>query len=189
MKKLTSILLILVLLISVLSTGVSAEGKTMTRNETAELIVTMCPPFGGPYKVLFEEECFLDATTEKYGAIQYLKLLQIIKGDGDGNVRPDDEILFEEAVVMFIRLLGYEGIAEANNKYPMGYLMTANNIGLTKGISALAGVSADAEDIKKMYENALDIPLRVFSQYDDDGGIIYKIDESQTLRKKMERYE
>ncbi len=60
-----------------------------------------------------------------------------IKGYGDGNFGPDDNVLGTEAVKMMTFAAGHDVIAENNGGYPNGYLARAREIGMLKGITNL----------------------------------------------------
>jgi len=80
-------------------------------------------------------------------------------GDDAGNFRPDDNITFEEAVTVLIRVLGYEPSALDNGGYPSGYLVTAAQNGLTRGISHSATKAISRGVIAELAYNALTINL------------------------------
>ena len=60
-----------------------------------------------------------------------------IKGYGDGTFGPDNNVLGTEAVKMMTYACGHDITAEANGGYPAGYMATAQQIGLLKGISSI----------------------------------------------------
>lgn len=191
MKKLISILLSMVLLTTVLTVGVSAETEAITRGETAELIREMLPPHFESPTIYDAQIYFLDVNGEHRAShpIMILKDLNIIVGDGNGCVRPDEPILFEESAVMFVRMLGYESLATEKGGYPNGYIKIAEEIGLLKGVEKTAGEYADEQTVKTMYDNALDIPKRLVTEYDvSNGAAVYSTEHGITYRKDMAEY-
>lgn len=82
---------------------------------------------------------FTDVATNAWYAapIEIGAGLGAIKGYGDGTFGPEDNVLGHEAVKMMIYACGYEVTAEANGGYPAGYMMTAQEIGLLKGIMGI----------------------------------------------------
>ena len=137
MKKLTSIVLIFIMLTSVLnvlaydSESISIEQsidtldnlkiikgyeksyfnspERITRDEAFKIIFNLFPPEYENAAKLQEQELFSDITTanSSRNAVTMLGLLGIILGDGDGLVRPNDYILTEEIVAVIVRTLGY----------------------------------------------------------------------------------
>lgn len=83
----------------------------------------------------------------------------LVEGDDVGTFRPDQQIKYSEAVAILVRALGYEPQAEAKGGYPSGYLVTASNIGLTKGVSATANQLISRGAVAQMTYNALTINL------------------------------
>ena len=60
-----------------------------------------------------------------------------IKGYGDGTFGPDNNVLGTEAVKMMTYACGHDITAEMNGGYPAGYMTTAQDIGLLKGLSGV----------------------------------------------------
>ena len=83
----------------------------------------------------------------------------LVEGDDVGTFRPDQQIKYSEAVAILVRALGYAPQAEAKGGYPSGYLVTASNIGLTKGVSATADQLISRGAVAQMAFNALTINL------------------------------
>ena len=88
-------------------------------------------------------------------AIQYGVENGIIQGFPDGTFRPNNPILFEEAVTMLTRALGYTGLS-----FPHGYLSRANERGvaligpfvLTRGFDFGAADTTGVGDIVSRYD-------------------------------------
>lgn len=93
------------------------------------------------------------------GAINVADQQGMIIGDDVGTFRPDDNVLFQEAVTIMVRALGYEPQAKTNGGYPNGYMVTASSIQLLKGISAAATQPAKRGDIAQLVFNALTINM------------------------------
>ncbi len=85
---------------------------------------------------------------------------ELVKGDGNGNFRPDDNITYNEAVTIIVRALGYEPHAQSKGGYPGGYISAGNSTGLTNGVAvAMARSSAPITrgQVARLAYNALDI--------------------------------
>lgn len=106
---------------------------------------------------------------------------------------PDEKINSEEFIKMIVSLLGYKEVAEQKGGNPIGYLMTASQIGVTKGVSVATGRYITRDDAMKMLLNSFDIPLMEQTVYgenseyaimDGKDGRLY-----QTLRTLFEKGE
>lgn len=80
-------------------------------------------------------------------------------GGTDGRFRPDDCITGTEAIKVLISLLGYDYKAKAMGGYPLGYEVTASELGMLKGLSIDNGDFILREEVAKLINNALDIPV------------------------------
>ncbi len=83
----------------------------------------------------------------------------MVIGDDIGTFRPDDPVLFQEAVAIMVRALGYEPKASTNGGYPTGYMVTAADNQMLKGISATASAPATRGDIAQLVFNSLTVNL------------------------------
>lgn len=124
-------------------------------------------------------------------AAMIAKNLRIIDGAKGDVFNPDDSINSEEFVKMIICLLGYKELAERRGGNPVGYLMSASQIGVTKGVSIATGQSITREEAVKLLYNSLDIPLMVQTSFGEDSvefGLLNGKDgkELRTLRTMLE---
>ncbi len=79
---------------------------------------------------------------------------------GEGNLfRPDNAILFEEAVAVIIRLVNSELLAKAEGGWPAGYIKVAANLGLTKGYSPSKGQPMTREMVAQLLYNAFNVTV------------------------------
>lgn len=103
----------------------------------------------------------------------------IINGMGDGTFAPDAPVKYQDAVVMIMRALGYDRIAQRaeNGGYPTGYLKVASQAGVLTGAGYDATKAATREIIAQLTNNALTAPIVEVSQYglnpEDDRYIIH----------------
>lgn len=93
------------------------------------------------------------------GAINVAAQQGLVIGDDVGTFRPDDPVLFQEAVTIMIRALGYEPKASASGGYPSGYMVTASSNQMLKGISNIANAPATRGDIAQLVFNSLTVNL------------------------------
>lgn len=86
------------------------------------------------------ESAFVDIapTHSYYNDIIYLKKLSIVKGVGNDEFRPDNNITFQEAATMLSRIfLTDSDINMKYGAYPAGYIKYALTTGLIKDVSAV----------------------------------------------------
>lgn len=96
--------------------------------------------------------------------------LDVVSGNGDGTFSPDEETTAEQALKMLVCSLGYEPKAEELGGYPKGYLTTANQLGLLKGVDFSDGYDKPVErwKIAMMVYNALEVDLMEIKAYGDE---------------------
>ena len=83
----------------------------------------------------------------------------MVIGDDVGTFRPDDTVLFQEAVTIMVRALGYEPKAATSGGYPTGYMVVASENQMLKGITATAGSPATRGDVAQLVFNSLTVNL------------------------------
>ncbi len=107
----------------------------------------------------------------------------LVIGDENGNFRPDDSISFAEAITVLVRMLGYEPVAETKGSWPTGHLVTASEIGVTKGISSSADVAVIRGVIAQLIYNSLTINLMEQTGYGDD--VKYEVVDKTLLEDRL----
>ena len=103
------------------------------------------------------------------GYINIATAQKIVVGHDTGLFAPEDVITYQEAVTILVRVLGHEPAALARGGYPTGYLVTGNNIGLTKKASTEANKGASRGITAQLTFNALTINLMEQVGFGDDG--------------------
>ncbi len=95
------------------------------------------------------------------GYINLAKECGVVSGDGVDVFKPNDAVLFEEALKMVTTVLGYSDYAESMGGYPAGYFVTSNTLlnGLLSGVDCPAGGKLLKRDAVILLKNALTIPL------------------------------
>ncbi len=83
----------------------------------------------------------------------------MVVGDDVGTFRPDDNVLFQEAVTIMVRALGYEPKASQSGGYPTGYMVVASENQMLKGITATASSPATRGDVAQLVFNSLTVNL------------------------------
>ena len=103
------------------------------------------------------------------GAINVATKLGYIEGYGDGRFGPADNIKYEDAVTLIVRILGYEPAAQDKGGYPVGYLVVAEqDLNITDNVTAVAGLAATRGAVFQMLDNALTEPMMIQIGYGDD---------------------
>jgi hypothetical protein len=82
--------------------------------------------------------------------IAFLREQGIITGGDDGVFAQNEYITVNDAVVMAVRMLGYNTIALNSGGYPHGYFTTALSLGLLKGVSN-DGILRRGDALKLIY--------------------------------------
>lgn len=108
----------------------------------------------------------------------------LIIGDDTGTFRPEDGISYQEANTILIRLLGYEKLALKKGGYPTGYLVQANEIGLTKKANATSTKGCSRGITAQLAFNSLTINLMEATGY-TDGNLSYEVTDKTVLKNKL----
>lgn len=101
-------------------------------------------------------------------AAMIAKGLKIIDGAKGDAFNPDAGIHAEEFIKMIICLLGYKELAEQRGGNPVGYLISASQIGVTKGVAIATGQTVTREEATKLLYNSLDIPVMEQTSYGEN---------------------
>ena len=83
----------------------------------------------------------------------------VINGDPEGTFRPEDPVLYEEAVKMVVAALGYTPVANQRGAYPTGYIVVASQENILKNVSGSTGNPAPRSMVAQMTFNALEVPI------------------------------
>ena len=97
-----------------------------------------------------------------YTDVQYAANAGWIKGYQDGSFRPDENILFEQAVTVICRVLR---INNYNESYPDGSISTAIEYSITDGVNALIGEVINRQQAAQLVVNALDFAQEQSVEY------------------------
>lgn len=134
---------------------------------------------------------FADVSADHWAAgyIAWGVASDIIKGVGDNKFDPDASVKFQDAVVMILRALGYERIAQRaeNGGYPTGYLKVAGQKGVLANASTFdGGKAATREIVAQVIYNAMTTPLVDVSYYapkpEDDEYVVFDGRNNTELR-------
>ncbi|MBQ9757086.1 MAG: S-layer homology domain-containing protein [Clostridia bacterium] len=136
--------------------------NNVTRAEfTAMLLRTR--GLGSVGSTSLENPPFPDVTTPDVswaiGNIRTAREMGIINGYDDGTFKPNNNVLYEEAVKMIVCALGYGEMGAEGAQWFSKYLMTATSLGFTDGAGGVISVPATRATIAKMLYNCLEVKL------------------------------
>lgn len=111
---------------------------------------------------------FLDVSSYHWAesAIGYCVVNGVVKGDGDGNFRPEDAVTDQEFVTMLTRALGYD-TPSAPLSYPYGNLTVAQDKGLLEDVSIDPTSPALRGEDAQMVYNSVFAPYARSLSYDN----------------------
>lgn len=109
---------------------------------------------------------------------------KLVEGDDTGTFRPNAQIKYSEAIAIMIRALGYEPQAMAKGGFPSGYMVTANNIGLTKGVAGSAEQLITRGTVAQLAFNALTINL--MEQTGFGSNVNYEVVDKTLLKDRLD---
>ena len=133
-----------------------------------------------------------------YWASGYINLatsLGIINGRPDGTFGPDDAVLYEEAMTMIVRALGYEPAAQARGGYPTGYLVIGSQEDIDEDAWGASGMKAPRGLVAKMVDNSLEVAMMIQVGYGTEVKFVKsgtEGTEKQTIldsKLKLDKYE
>jgi len=163
MRKLITILLVATLLIPNFALAETAtetveyatEPDTVTRAEFARVIAMM---LNVEIELEQPESRFVDVSEHwAYEYIRFLESRDIIRGDGYGYFRPDDVIIYQEAITMLMRALEYQPMVNARGGFPIGYMVAAVSAGVTRNVGNVGMTAFVTRDLAQtLVNNALD---------------------------------
>lgn len=94
------------------------------------------------------------------GYVKFAYDKEIIKGMGDNTFAPNSPVTYEQALKMVVCTLGYMQTAEEKGGWPMGYVETASDLGLTKN-AAVSPTDSPASRgvVAQIVYNALEVEM------------------------------
>lgn len=140
--------------------------ETVSRGEMAQLLINTWHRKNETWTAK-PGMAFADVLPEHpyYNAIHVARELNCVAGFGDGTFRPDEAVTAEQAVKLVVAMLGYTPVAEANGGYPVGYIQTSAQIGLTEGFTMKSDAPITRDAAAQLLEKALYIPTMEQTSY------------------------
>ncbi|MBU5451284.1 S-layer homology domain-containing protein [Acetivibrio sp. MSJd-27] len=161
--------------------GTFQPENLMTRGEFAAVIartMNMEEVFSAnSNKNIFSD---VPAANQFAGYINTLYDMGLISGTSPTEYKPDDPILYEQAVKIIVNLVGYTPLAEGKGGYPYGYILTAEELGITNSLKERnVGENAKRITITQILYNALEIDMMVATSAGDTPS--YEIQKGKTI--------
>lgn len=113
------------------------------------------------------------------GAIEMLANSGVISGKGDGTFGIEQYITVDEAVKIFVSILGFDVKAQYSGGYPVGYLAVASDIKLLRGMTKSSGLLT-ADNLAVILDNIVEIDVPVFSSI-SSGRVDYSFEKGKTI--------
>ncbi len=93
------------------------------------------------------------------GYINYVSTGGYIKGYPDGSFHPDENIPYEQAATVLVRMLGYT-TEDVGYHWPKNYLEKAQALGLNDGLGYTEGTILDRKGVAALIDNTLDTDVK-----------------------------
>lgn len=93
------------------------------------------------------------------GNIRTAREMNIINGYDDGTFKPNNNVLYEEAVKMIVCALGYGEMSPEGTEWYSKYIMSANTLGFLEGAGGGVRIPATRATIAAMLYNCLELRL------------------------------
>ena len=157
----------------------------LTRAEFADIVVRL---MGYHAFELPNKSIFLDVPEEhpSSGSISFLAISGVVSASDTDMFRPDDVILFEEAVKMIVSAIGYRPYADLKGGYPSGYIAAAQYAGIFDGVDIQANSFTKGVACKLIY-NALFAPVMTTMAYNHRTDL--HIDKDKTVLNQFFKIE
>ncbi len=102
-----------------------------------------------------------------YNSVAILEGLDVVKGNGANAFKPDNQISLQDALVIALKVMGYDPFVSTNGGYPAGYLYTGKLTGLSKSIENASNL--DMKSAAKLVYNMLFISSVGVKAITDEG--------------------
>lgn len=158
---------------------------TITRAEFAKVAVMLAGMEDAAAVLAGAQPQFTDVKANAWytGWINVAAAQGLIKGDGNGKFRPNDEITGAEVVTILLRVLGYNDNLPGN--WPVDYIVKAAELGITKDASFVANAPAVRGDVFIMADAALS--ETVVSYNKDTGEFEKKVSDDEEVSLMVDK--
>ncbi|MBQ8588629.1 MAG: hypothetical protein IJ454_04470, partial [Clostridia bacterium] len=122
--------------------------------------------------------CDVEAGSKAAGAINALADYGYVTGGSGCSYLPYNNVRTTEALKVFLSMLGYKEICEAQGGYPAGYIKIANRLGLNKGIGS---EYLSRGQLYALIYRPLVEPFCVPATIGADGDVTYEQDDENSI--------
>ena len=111
--------------------------------------------------VMIQQAQFRDVPLDHwaYDFIEVVARMSFMSGDPDGNFMPDERIMYQDALVVLLKVMGYGPFAEYGGGYPQGYLSLAAKNGIRVSTSPTAAITKG--QLANVIYDCFDVDLQV----------------------------
>lgn len=109
----------------------------------------------------------------------------LLKGYGDGTLRPENPVTQAEALTILVRVLGYGPVAEKQGTWPANYIAWGAQLGVTEDLALAANAPANRGLVALMANASLDSNVAKITGFDEDGSPTYGVSNESLLENKL----
>lgn len=143
----------------------------VTRAEFAKSVCKLLNAETQTGNLVFED---VEQSSEYYEYIYTACVMGLMSGQSNNEFKPEEFVQTNDAFKVMVTALGYKDKAEANGGYPVGYAVTAQEIGISSGIS---GQVMTKEMLAKLLYNTMRTQIAVYEIKGSD----YELKKDKTL--------
>lgn len=131
--------------------------ENITRGEFAVMVARMLKL---PEQIDSTKVYYIDVPASHWaaGSIEQLTTRKYLSGKENGYFGINDDVILEEACTVFLRICGYEPLAEAKGGFPYGYAKVASDVKLLKNVSQREG-TLSRSNAAMLIKNALNLGM------------------------------
>lgn len=122
------------------------------------------------------------------GAIEQLTEKKYFSGKGNGYFGINDSVTVWEAVAVFLRICGYEKLAEARGGFPTGYNRVSQETKLLNGLNINSSYIS-RRDMAILIENAFNLGMYSVQTVSDKSGVGYEVSDDTILSLYWNMYQ
>lgn len=130
--------------------------KAVTRGELAPVLIALMG-LENSAESAKDSKRYSDLTAGEYltGCAEILALEGIMSAYDSGTFAPDTEAVYAQIIKMLVSMCGFEPYAQNRGGYPYGYIVCANQYGISKGLSINIESTITYEQLAQLVFNTL----------------------------------
>lgn len=164
------------------------EEDSLTRAEATKVIICMMG-LGSTAASTEATSRYTDMAADHW-ANPYVNLatdMGIVAGMGNGEFWADTPLTNEQALKMVLHAGGYESMAAENGGYPLGYVIAADDIGLTYGMELIGNEKATRGDFAIIVNRMIETPMMV-AKSTSKGTYVVSGESGTTVQTLLKNY-